>query len=843
MSICRQCGKPKQTKGSASLTQWFLLCSCEFQAPESADDTKLCSTCGKRIYAGREGSFTQWIFRYDICSCRHPQLDSAAFPGVGTLRDGANSADAPATEFAEDTGFEQEGSGEDIHVSEKSFPVERYKPLKLLGSGVSGAVYLCRDTLLQKKVAIKTSHQLTERELIWFQREAKSLCKLNHKGIVSVLDFGATASGAPFLVMEYFQGTDLDTLRRSTGGLDWKETGRIMLGLCDALSYAHDNGVLHHDLKPSNILVRDYKSDAPAICLIDFGMAMLKGASGAQNGLTPQAEQNQTMIGTPAYASPDQISGAEYTIRSEIYSLGCIMFECIAGRPPFIGNTALDTLRLHATAAPPMMASINPSAEIPDSIQSIVSTCLSKDPLGRYHSVRGLKAAIKEVLEGEPLMRFTPQINAIPDRGKHKSKVSTVAIFTAGCALILACITLQFTGSRRSENPSSHAQERRSQPPTPIEKSTSSKPERLSLDDKDPEPAVLPVSLKPLNSIFIYDRKAMTVQAKAQLSDADLTHFIDKPVASLDLNVQPELTDECCRYIAKIPELRLVFIKGSKITDLGLKRLCRSKTLNQLILGGCGVTDEGLKYLPNDMYTIGLADDRISDEGAKVLLRCTHLHVLDLSSTFITDETLSYISKLAELQHVALLGCPDVSARGIGLLSNNRAITSLHLTDTGVTDDCIIQLQGLNLQQLDVSKCRGFTNRGLEFVSKRWPNLTYLGINRTSVNREGLVYLNRFKILNTLLIGGPDITDKEMELVYPMQHLEYLDLSYTNVTDKTLDNLAKMTTLTSLKLDYCEKLSMSKIEAAQKRFKILSAKRKSALPEIYKELLDTSPKQ
>ena len=182
--ICPICQQPKQAGKAGSLTQWISTCQCGLTAPEpdsesEASSPELCRRCGKRVSQGRSGSLTQWILRSDLCACDFPAIDEPGQSGAQALE--SEPVPSPEPEVY-------------LELDEDILPTERYRPIELLGMGVVGSVYLCRDTLLNKYVAIKSMKSLSSDLLISFQNEARILSRLNHPYIIKVLDFGATAS-------------------------------------------------------------------------------------------------------------------------------------------------------------------------------------------------------------------------------------------------------------------------------------------------------------------------------------------------------------------------------------------------------------------------------------------------------------------------------------------------------------------------------------------------------------------------------------------------------------------------------------------------------------------------
>ena len=206
-----------------------------------------------------------------------------------------------------------------------------------------------------------------------FQKEAKALAKLKHKCIVEVLNFGITESGDIYMVMEFIGGVDLKQYIGTKGPLPVEEVVHIVCQILDGLRKAHKKGFIHRDIKPSNILLIDDDQEQ-RIKIVDFGTVKI-------------IEENQrisnpkSIIGSPFYISPEAINKKQIDTRSDIYSLGCLIFECLTGDVPFKASTPHETLLLHLSAAPPNMENVDS-----EFFQNLVFRCLKKDPKERYQS-------------------------------------------------------------------------------------------------------------------------------------------------------------------------------------------------------------------------------------------------------------------------------------------------------------------------------------------------------------------------------------------------------------------------------------------------------------------------
>ncbi|MBX9692423.1 MAG: serine/threonine protein kinase, partial [Cyanobacteria bacterium] len=380
---CPVCLKPKEKASDGFVTRFIETCQCGKGSLKEGEDLKpvrMCAQCGKRISEGRAGSLTQWIFKPDNCDCATPEPVDRYFE--------VSKATKPFPSVQLD-------KEEELDLAADEFPINRYKPTRILGQGLAGRVYLCRDRFLGTRVAIKVLQSFTATSLISFQREAKVLSTLNHPNIVRVLDFGVTEQSKPYMVMAYVEGLTLTKLIAEKGAIDEKTAMIIISKVCSALSYAHGKGVFHRDIKSDNIIatILDSSSASLEAYVADFGLAMAD---------LPHEDstiyQGSTVVGTPRYMSPDQAMGRSFDARSDLYSVGCIFFEMLCGHAPFAGQTAIETLKMHAEAElPPIIAPGD--AAISDEVKAVVLKCLEKQPEDRYQSMEELADSLSRILE------------------------------------------------------------------------------------------------------------------------------------------------------------------------------------------------------------------------------------------------------------------------------------------------------------------------------------------------------------------------------------------------------------------------------------------------------------
>ena len=274
----------------------------------------------------------------------------------------------------------------------------RYKIQTLIGTGGMAAVYLATDLILDRLVAIKVlrlDFRQNDDAMRRFRREALSATQLTHPNIVGVYDVGQSQE-MNYIVMEYVEGTDLKDYVRQRGALHPIEAVRIMMQIVSAIAAAHQNRIIHRDIKPQNILI-DREGN---VKITDFGIAVAL----SDTSLT----QTNTLLGSVHYLSPEQARGGMATIQTDIYALGIVLYELLTGRVPFDGESAVSIALKHfQEPLPPVM---NPSVMIPQSLENIVLKATAKDPMNRYRSCYEMFQDLKTCLDSTRLYekKFVP---------------------------------------------------------------------------------------------------------------------------------------------------------------------------------------------------------------------------------------------------------------------------------------------------------------------------------------------------------------------------------------------------------------------------------------------------
>jgi tRNA A-37 threonylcarbamoyl transferase component Bud32 len=268
----------------------------------------------------------------------------------------------------------------------------RYELGRLIGAGGMADVYEGFDRLLGRQVAVKIPHPQLARDpafLVRFRREASMAASLAHPGVVAVYDSGQD-DGISYMVMEYVEGATLSEVLRAEGAFAPSRAADLAIAVCAALGAAHAKGLIHRDIKPSNVmLARDGR-----VKVMDFGVARTLTASVTLTG-------SVGIVGTAKYMSPEQARGASVDGRSDLYSLGVCLYECLSGRPPFEGDSPVAIATRHVYAAPPPLRSLRP--DLPPAYETVTARAMAKDPANRYQTSAELAEDLRRAQAGRPV--------------------------------------------------------------------------------------------------------------------------------------------------------------------------------------------------------------------------------------------------------------------------------------------------------------------------------------------------------------------------------------------------------------------------------------------------------
>ncbi|MCB9470260.1 MAG: serine/threonine protein kinase [Candidatus Obscuribacterales bacterium] len=670
-SVCPVCKNPRRSKAGGSFTQWISVCSCELTGllGTELDPVEICKRCGKRVGAGRQGSLTQFIFRADTCQCDRPETDY----------------------------FEKEKPAEEqfviapeieLDLADEYFPRQRYKALSLLGKGSTGSVYEARDRILDKKVTVKMLTSFDSPELlIRFQEEAKSTDRLNHPGIVKVLDFGSEEGNAPYMVLEYFDSVTLEEYLAQRGPLPWSQAAKILMEVARALAYAHEHGVLHRDIKPANILIGDQD-----VRVIDFGLTGIAAGSGP--------------VGTPLYMAPDQGLGLEYDERSDIYSFGCVTFEMLSGRCPFVGGSSAETLRLHASSEVPLQY-LDSVPDLDPELVSLLGRCLAKRPEDRFKNFAEIVEALERILSRieikisqESKVEDGSSSFAARNYSSGPKPVGAMVSLMFGliflCCLVLYVIAFGNGGSADGDRtaqlaatPSKLAD--LSVPPDEHVFQSSLKVEK---DDNGGFIAsgreIADEALKPLEGRK--DIVALKIDMADRFTGSGIAYLEGSPLKSVEI-LSSAFDDNGAEVLSRFPTLRRLNLKvTSRLTEKGMAALGKLKNLemiqfwNMALPSNCCQVIESLK----SVHYVDLGNSsRITLADAKRLASMKKLAFIKLSGTVGVDDSFGPVLARSKIKSFLLNGT-SISLATVELLSKRKETDMIRVSIGGD-----ITIQGL----------------------------------------------------------------------------------------------------------------------------------------------------
>lgn len=307
----------------------------------------------------------------------------------------------------------------------------RYELGAMIGTGGMADVYIAEDLRLHRKVAVKILRSDLARDpsfITRFKKEALAAGGLNNQGIVAVFDSGEDGADS-YIVMELVKGHTLRQVLQTQTEISQDEAMLIIVEILEALKYSHEQGIIHRDIKPGNIMI----TNSGKVKVMDFGIARAIGDIGATMTNT------WSVVGTAQYLSPEQATGEYADARSDIYSLGCLMFELLTGRPPFIGDTPVSIAFQHVSTPLPAPSDLNPV--INPNLETIIKVALQKDPNNRYQDAGAMLEDLQRAMRGE---QVTTKIRRIKPRKK---------LFVVGGIALALLLILVSTLVSRSNKP------------------------------------------------------------------------------------------------------------------------------------------------------------------------------------------------------------------------------------------------------------------------------------------------------------------------------------------------------------------------------------------------------
>lgn len=315
---------------------------------------------------------------------------------------------------------------------------DKYQIISVIGTGATGTVYRARHLMLDMPIALKVLHRNTRdiaKGMELFRREVTTATSLRHQGIVTVIGTGVLTDGRPYIAMDFFEGTTLDTFIAQRGKLNLSEFFAVFLGLTSALKHAHAQGIVHRDVKPGNIMVAQSTNQTiELVKLVDFGLAKFVQTPGQDQKET----QTAAILGTSGYMSPEQCTGGHVDQRSDIYSLGCVMYESLTGKPVFSGASTYEVMYKHLHDS---LSKLSGKFALPGPLARVINCCLKKAPAERYQYIEQLET---------DLITLQEQQEKLSPNSFWKSAPLIVALSAAILVFIVVALKIRY---RESQTP------------------------------------------------------------------------------------------------------------------------------------------------------------------------------------------------------------------------------------------------------------------------------------------------------------------------------------------------------------------------------------------------------
>jgi serine/threonine protein kinase len=658
----------------------------------------------------------------------------------------------------------------------------RYKFISSIGSGGMGLIVKAHDTLLGVDVALKMLLRNSNKsDILRFKREAKAVSLLSHEHIIKVHAFDVTSEGLPYMVMEFIEGEDLDSVLNRRGALKIAEARRLFEQLFDAMSYAHNRGVCHRDLKPSNIMLLA-DDDNINIKLVDFGIAKI-----TESDTTPGVSKNLTdtgqIIGSPIYMSPEQALGKPIDARTDIYSAGCVIYHTLTGAPPIAGDTTMETLFKHVNFVPPSMSEASLGISFPAELETLVARALSKSPADRQQSFAQLQSEFNAAVGGTTgtSLKSVSNVDKVESGDKQSNKSNSSANVIAITAVMICIsfaigLTAIYFGSKPA-----HA------------------PVRLS-DASKVHDAIS--SLSSMESKAVASRANGEEQANQPARDLD-KDASDNGVYQLDLN-----TDAIAHEIIH----RKAASDDKQVTINATDRNVGDETIRYLV--------SEFKSCPERLVELNFGGSHVTDAGIHELMSLgpkLKLKTLLLGQTKIGKAGIQEISKMKSIEFLDLYELHNLDSNSFSPLGSLSALKSLNISTCKVVGDHPLNFDFLSklvlLRRLESRELGSFvTNDNLVAIA-HCKNLKKVNLSWCDIDVKGIEHLGQLRHIESLILGGTRYDGSNLAAILQnMPDIKHLGLNSQGITDDVLVQLGKLYEKNVLDLDVldirnCRKLS------------------------------------
>ena len=623
--------------------------------------------------------------------------------------------------------------------------LDRYRVIRLLGKGGMGSVYEVEHINLHGRYALKFLNKNQAADADWkrFENEARASNKLEHPNLIKVHDFGILPSGPPYFIMDLVDGETLADLLKRQGRLPVDQTIKLFIQVGFALSYAHSNGIVHRDIKPSNIILSKAssgKTEDSVVKLVDFGIAKLTGQDGFnQQTLTQTGE----IFGSPLYMSPEQCLGTGVDHRSDLYSLGCVLFETLTGAPPLVGDSALSTMMKHQTEEPLSLREASLGVAFPLRIEQVVRRLLAKDLTERYQSAELFTADLVVLDTNE---NFTDKTGT----PKLSSNMDTVALSTPVTWFIGLCIFASGTLFGYA---------------VPIEIPEWLKPDRDKEERHLPPESV--ISDNPLvsestaairiDNDFVNEAKKTTPFSEILPNKTRIFHFPNFNIGMYFAPSTPEAAPPWTVHnfhgiyfkpninFRKHPQLFLRFRED----DIRTLNVSNARTFVNLVADNLSDADELLPFITHlrSLEFLILADSEISSKGMKCIGQLPNLKALSLDRSTVKGSDIAKLPNLKSLERLCVYAIKD-SDPLVEALCRSTLIERLRLVNCNINPEQLAKIAKLpKLTELDISKNPKISDKDMEFLPKQLSELVLIGCPVTANSTKQLAKLKQLRFL------------------------------------------------------------------------------------------------
>lgn len=625
----------------------------------------------------------------------------------------------------------------------------RFKNIEYISSGATSSVFSALDQNLDKRVAIKLLSNADEHRLMNFQHEAKTACKLDHKNLVSTLNFGITSKNHAFLIMDFVEGINFEDLIEQQGPSKIDSALPLFLQICDGMIHSHSKKIAHRDLKTSNIIIQKFGTDAVNAVVVDFGLAREKKAQEK----TGQASSSGKVRGSPLFISPEQAKGQNGDERSDIYSFGCIIFRVLTGKYVFESDDLFEILRQHIEDEPPTLSETAPHLHFDPWLQPLLDQMLEKNPADRYQSMKEVKEVLFEIqrerasgpaIGQAPLVRIAQPSVRRKKRSKYLFPITAVSLLVVSAITVIAFKLLEAKPVEAVK------------PETQVEKF-----DRLFRYE---------------NAVFMSHLDWSQLEAKdvQHLTDADLEVLdgLALPTSNINLSFATKITGEGLKHLAHIPNLCLE-LNYTKLKPIGFETLAKLDNLQ-------GVT---------------FSSTQISAKEVRMLADLPHLMELGVDTTpNLNDDMLKEISRMKSLHVlVARDKKSKVTDKGAAYLANCKNLVNLQLDGADLTDAGVEPLLTLpNLIDIRLNRCEKLTGKTLANIAKAIPDIQLIGFGATNIKSEDISYLGKCKNLMFIEIPGVTVGDEQMKVFGSLPNLKYLYIGAVKCSAAGIAHLYKL---------------------------------------------------